>query len=323
MTNAIRPRIIVSQCLEHKACRYNGEVIQNSFVNKLKGYVDFLPVCPELAIGLGVPRAPIRIVSVGGELRLVQPATAMDVSDRMRVFTDTFLESVSDADGFILKSRSPSCGPRDVKVYPDRDKVSAMARTTGFFGGAVMKRFGHLAVEDEGRLNNFNIREHFLTKVYCLARFRAVKAANSMNQLVQFQTSNKFLLLAYHQKELRELGRIVANAEKKPITQVLDAYGQHLYLALQKLPRMSAVINVLLHGLGYFSKQLSPSEKAFFLDTLEKYRQGKVPSSVLLHLIKSWIVRFHEEYLAQQSFFAPYPEAFIEITDSGKGRDLD
>ncbi|MDY7041890.1 MAG: DUF523 domain-containing protein, partial [Chloroflexota bacterium] len=146
-----RPRVIVSKCLGFAPCRYNGVTINDAFVQRLQPHVTFLPVCPEMEIGLGAPRDPVRIVLMEDQLRLMQPATGADLTDRMRAFADTFLDSLTGVDGFLLKTRSPSCGTKDVKVYPGDRKVGSVAKKAGFFGGAVVGRFSHLAVEDEGR----------------------------------------------------------------------------------------------------------------------------------------------------------------------------
>ena len=320
MREFARPVVVSSMCLEFKACRWNGMVIPDPFIRKLKQFAEFRPVCPECEIGLGVPREPVRVVEQDGKRYLMQSDTELDVTDKMVAFTKSHLDGVTDADGFILKGRSPSCGIGDVRIYPRLGKVGAIGRGSGLFGGAVVERFPHLAIENEGRLNNFSIREHFLQRVFLFAAYRAVRAVGTMKALVQFHSENKLLLTAYSQKELKLLGRIVANHEKRPVKQVIDGYHAHLSPAVAKAPRSTSNINVLMHGMGYFSKQLSSQEKAFFLDSLEDYRAGKVPLSVPVALLRSWIVRFNEDYLMQQTFFEPYPVELVEITDSGKGR---
>jgi uncharacterized protein YbbK (DUF523 family) len=191
-------------------------MIRSPIVAKLKEYVDFLSVCAEMEIGLGVPRKPVRIVFDKGEHRLVQPATGRDVTEDMQTFCTDFLDSARDVDGFILKFRSPSCGIKDVKVYPAAGKSGAVEKTSGYFGGAVLNRYLFLPIEDEGRLRNARIKEHFLTKLFTLAAFRRVKSAGSMKDLIKFHTENKYLLMAYSQAELRKLGAIAANKENKP-----------------------------------------------------------------------------------------------------------
>lgn len=322
MRDFVRPVIIASKCLGFAHCRYNGLVVSDDFVKKLKPYVDFTTVCPEVEIGLGIPRDPIRIVAGDPEPRLIQPATGSDMTDKMQEFTESFLDSIHEADGFILKSRSPSCGTRDVKVYPNTEKGMPMSRRSGFFGGAVLERFPHLAVEDEGRLRNFTIREHFLTELFCLSSFREVEGSNLMRELVRFHSQNKLLLMAYDQEKMRVLGKIVANPEKKALAELIREYRLHLSEALSQAPRYTSNINVLMHGMGYFSKEISSNEKAFILDSMEKYRAGRVPLSVPLNVLRSLIVRFEQDYLMQQTFFEPYPEGLVEITDSGKGREL-
>ena len=321
MTDFARPAIVISKCLGFAACRWNGVSLPDEFVNRLQPYVDFTPVCAEVEIGLGVPRDPIRIVSQDGALTLVQPATGKDFTGAMRRFCEGYLSSVGAVDGFVLKSRSPSCGIKDVKVYPGTGKVAADSKTAGFFGGAVLRLFPDLPVEDEGRLTNFKIREHFLTRIFALARLRVVIASGAMRELVAFQAAQKLTLMAYNQTEMRILGRIVANHEKRRFADVAADYETHFRRALAKPARVSSNINVLMHALGYFSDELNAREKAYFLDSLEKYRSERIPVSAITSVLRAWIARFESDYLMGQTFFDPYPEELVEVTDSGKGRE--
>ncbi len=322
MRQFTKPRVVVSKCIEFESCRWNGLKISSEVVQSFMPFIDFRPVCPEYEIGLGIPRDPIRVVPVGDRLGLLQPATGRDVTGEMDAFARTFLDEVGEVEGFILKSRSPSCGIKDVKIYPGIEKQTAVARGVGFFGRAVLDTFPALSIEDEGRLTNFRLREHFLTKLYTITSFRPVKAARKMGRLVSFHTQNKLLLMAYNQKGLKLLGRIVANPEHRPIDVLLDDYEKHLHAALLRPARYTSNINVCMHALGYFSKELTSREKACFLDSLEHYREGKAPLGVCLSLILSWIVRFEEPYLIEQTFFQPYPRELVEIGDSGKGRKM-
>lgn len=315
----VKPVVVVSKCLEFDSCRYNGAMIPDPLVEKLKGHVDFLPVCPEVAIGLGVPRKPIRIVADGKERCLVQPARDLDLTDKMTRFVRDYLDDLGTVDGFILKSRSPTCGINNVKVYRGEKKRPLIDH--GFFGGEVSRRFSGLAVEDEGRLKNFTIREHFLAKLFLLARFRKVKESLDINQLIKFHTYNKFLLMAQNQSRLKMLGNIVANHKHVPIEEVLDNYEHHLHLAFERPPKFSANINVLEHMYSGISENLSKSERDFFHECVDEYRDERVPLSTLNHLLHSWAIRFDDEYLLGQSFLMPYPKDLVSITDSGKGRD--
>jgi len=183
-----KPRIIISKCLTFDKCRYNGEVISDKFVDKIKSYVEFIPVCPEVEIGLGIPREPIRIVEVDGKNTLYQPATGKYFTDKMLSFTESYLKSLNNIDGFILKNRSPSCGPGDVKIFKGFEKSAMAIRGNGFFADEVIRQFPNAAIEDEGRLKNHQLREHFLIKLYTLARFRLIRSSTKMGDLVDFHS---------------------------------------------------------------------------------------------------------------------------------------
>ena len=178
----VKPRVVLSRCLEIEACRYNGQGIRSSVVRLLDPHVDYVPVCPEVEIGLGVPRDPIRVERAGdgegatldsehGPLRLVQPSTERDLTERMLGFSESFADTTGEVDGLLLKSRSPSCGIQDVKVYAGEAPVTG--RGTGLFAAVMRDRYPHTAMEDEGRLTNAEIRHHWLTRVWASARLRA------------------------------------------------------------------------------------------------------------------------------------------------------
>jgi len=313
-----KPIIVASKCLGFESCRYNGGIQNDEFIKRLNNFVEFVTVCPEVAIGLSTPRDPIRIVQNNGELSLIQPKTGKDVSKAMYEFSSEFITSLGEVDGFILKSRSPSCGIKDVKIYPGTEKGGGSAKGKGFFASVAQEKLSHLAIEDEGRLKDFNIREHFLTKVFTLSEFRKIKNEKSIKNLIDFHSKNKLLFMAYSQKHLKYLGNVVGNNDKKSDDEVFTLYSEVLYQLLSRAPRYTSRINVLMKAMGYFSDKLSHNEKAFLLDTIERYRLGNVTFSVPLYVLKSHVVRFNEERLLNQSFFMPYPEELIEMRDSGK-----
>ena len=177
----VKPKVVVSKCLTFAKCRYNGDVINDDFIEELKSFVDFEPVCPEVEIGLGVPRKALRLVKKDKGIKLIQPANDRDVTQEMKEFATDYLDSLAGVDGFILKNRSPSCGTRDSKVY-DTNGVPSM-KDSGIFGGIVKEQYPRKAVTNEGRLKNFELREHFLTKLYTLAEFHQLKVEPSMSKL--------------------------------------------------------------------------------------------------------------------------------------------
>ncbi len=311
-----RPVIVLSHCLADRACRYNGQALNDPIVGMLDGFVTFKPVCPEVAIGLGVPRQPIQMVDSDDGPRLVQPATGLDVTEKMHAFSKRFLKALGPVDGFLIKGRSPSCGPSNVRIYASV-KGRVAGKGPGLFAAAMIERFPAMAIEEEGRLYDFSIRDHFLTRVFSRARLRAVR---SMAALVKFQAAHKLLLLAHNQEALRRLGRIVANHEKLRFPEVLERYGEEFDRALAKPARASSRINVFEHAFGYFSKDLAPAEKRHFHQLISRYRASRVPPSAVTTLLRSWVERFETSYLADQILFEPYPEDLVSLLDSGKGR---
>jgi uncharacterized protein YbgA (DUF1722 family)/uncharacterized protein YbbK (DUF523 family) len=313
MRTFVKPRIIISKCIEFDFCRFNGQIIRSEIVSKLKSHVEFLPVCPEIEIGLGVPRDPIRIIEKQMKKYLVQPNTGRDVSEEMSSFAQRFCSTQKNIDGFLLKSQSPSCGTRDVKIYPAMLHSAAIRREAGYFGGYVLQQFPFLAVEDEMRLLNPVIREHYLTKIFTFARFRKIKEQADLQQLLQFHTENKFLLMGYSQKELRILGNILANQKKQPLSAVFSDYEAHLFSAFLKAPRYTSQINVLNHVFGYISQDLSDSEKKFYISLIQKFRNDQISFSVPVNLVRSWAIRFKQPYLLPQTFFQPYPDDLLDV----------
>lgn len=317
------PVVLVSKCLGFDACRWNGDILHDDFVQKLEPFVEYRPVCPECEIGLGVPRHPIRLVQPGnqGPVRLFQPATEREVTTEMNDFASGFCDRLDDFDGILLKSRSPSCGPNDVPVYHDTGKGSRVGKASGSFAAVIAERFPTVPTEDEGRLKNFTIREHYLIRLFALAELRGLESRGQMRELVSFHSRMKYLLMAFNQTALRELGRIVANHGKLPVAEVFPTYRHRLQEALATAPPYTNRINALQHAYGHVSKKLDPAERQYFLDILEEYRRGGLPMSVPVSLIKAWALRFEDNYLLAQKLLCPYPDALVEITDSGKGRN--
>jgi len=324
MRDFARPNAVISKCITFASVRYDAQIVTSDFVEKLKSHVNFIPVCPEVEIGLGVPREPIRIVLVNGKRRLIQPATGYDFTEKMERFAESFLNSLEKVDGFILKRGSPSSGFKNVKIYAKTEKSAPVGKGPGFFGGEVLQKFPHLAVEDELRLINLRIREHFLTKLFTLASFRTVKESGKIRELVRFQSENKYLFTAYSQKELRILGKIVANQEEKSLGEMLNDYEIHLHFALDRTPSVGSYVNVMHKIMGYFSNQLSKDEKSFFLDSVEKYKRGRLPLSANLSILRAWIIRFKQNYLSAQSLLEPFPEQLAELESVfGEGSEKD
>lgn len=313
-----KPTIVVSRCLGFCKCRYNGDVIADDFVQELKEHVNYITVCPEADIGLGIPRNPLRLVLEHEKVELYQPAEEKVWTKEMQQYAEAFFESPGRIHGFILKGRSPSCGIKDVKIYIGKEKAAGSAKGVGLFASYALKLYPYLPIEEEGRLTNYAIREHFLTKLYTFFRFQKVKDSNSMRELVKFHSDHKYLLLAYNQNQSKILGKIVANHEKRTFQEITDDYELHLGQAFARLPGRNNYINAFMHVFGYFSDALTGREKEFMLDRFQKYKEDKIHISVVLNLLRTYVIKYNQEYLLDQVIWEAYPEALLDISDSGK-----
>ncbi|EOC99278.1 YbgA family protein [Caldisalinibacter kiritimatiensis] len=323
MKNFYKPNIVLSGCLEHLHSRYDGKMINNDFIKKLSFHVNFIIICPEIEIGLPTPRQALRLIrNDQNEERLVFSKTGEDITDKMVSFSISFLDNISkeEIDGFIVKSHSPTCGYNDSKIYKAHGKAPIIPqKTSGLFTKTIMEKYPDTTIESDGRLTNFNIREQFLTRIFTNSYFRKIKEERSMEALIKFHSENKYLLMAYSPYDLKTLGKIVANHERKSIDEILNKYHYYLNKALSKELKRNRNVNMLEHLFGYFKKEISKNEKNYFLEVLDDYINKKVPFSVPLTIINSWVVRFKNEYLSKQRIFEPFPKDLIEVTDSGKG----
>lgn len=323
MRKFARPQILISKCIEFDHCRYDGSMIPSKIVKDLKEFVDFIPLCPEMGIGLPSPRESLRLIGTEEERKLVNSNTGEDFTEKMTDFSQKFLiNSTGDIDGAILKSKSPSCGFRDVKVYKSHGKVTSLGKHgKGIFGVEVLKNHRNLPVEDEARLADFTIRENFLTKIFAIAEFNEIFKDKKIKDLIDYHSRNKYLLMTYNQSQLRVLGGIIAKFDKKNTEEIFAEYKENLLKAFANNPSYKTKINMLFHIFGYFSDGLNDEEKVFFLDNLENYRNSKVPFSVPLSVLYSWSIRFNQEYLKNQRIFKAFPPSLMNVTDSGKGRE--
>ena len=317
-----RPRILLSQCLELEACRHDGAKIGDPFVRRLLDHVDVVPVCPEVEIGLGIPRPTIRLVDADGATTLRQPSTEADLTARMQRFSSRFLDALGPIDGYILKAGSPSCGTKDVKVYGGLARAPALRKEPGMFAAEVIRRFESFPIEDEGRLRNYPIRAHFLSRLYANADLRQTLAEPSMSALVDFQARYKHVLMTTDQQGARELGQIVANADNLGVAEVADLYARTLRRVLAKPPSRKAHINTLTHMYGHFKKLLPEAEKHEFLRILDEVRDQHLAVVTATTIIRTWSARYEYQYFADQAYLEPYPRELQLMRDSGKGLEF-
>jgi uncharacterized protein YbbK (DUF523 family)/uncharacterized protein YbgA (DUF1722 family) len=304
----IKPKILLSKCIELESCRFNGQFISDDFVRELKKYVEIVPICPEVAIGLGIPRDPVSIYEDKETKKrfLIQKRTEKNLTKEIEDFSKNFVNSIKDIDGAILKSKSPSCGLKDARIR-DLETEMPISNSSGFFAKEVINKFSHLVLEDEKRLTNSKIREDFLIKLFLFARLRETVNKNNYSSLEVFHRKNKFIIMMYSQINLKKLGNILANHDKRNILDLNKNYLNLFYKTFQRQPKKSNIVNTLNHIYGYFKKNLSTDEKNFFFNNLELYIDDRIPLISIIYLLKSWAIRFKENYILEQYFFDPYP----------------
>lgn len=306
-------RIGISTCLLGESVRYDGGHKHDAFLTETVGkFVRFVSVCPEVEMGLGVPRKTLRLEQHGkgdGSVRLVEPDTATDRTEMMERFAARKLRALEDADlsGYVLKSKSPSCGMERVKLYrgamPTKDGV-------GLFAKALLERFPHLPVEEDGRLHDPLLRENFFERVFAYRRLKTLASGRfSVGRLVAFHAAEKLLLLAHDPESYRSLGRVVANAKKTP--DVLERYRAAFLAAMAKKATRGRHVNVLQHMAGYFKDSSPTEEKQELAQTIADYRAGLVPLIVPITLLRHLVKRHGVSYLASQSYLNPHPKELM------------
>ena len=273
-----KPIVVVSKCLEFEACRYNGERISSSFIERLEPHVRFRQVCPEVEIGLGTPRDPIRLYAQGEKKHLYQPGTRKHLSRKMNAFSRRFLASLEEVDGFILKAKSPSCAITDAKIFPAPASTGHIAQGAGLFAGAALEAFGSRAFVDEAGLNDRQVRAGFLTKIFTLADFREIKKSGRAARLARYHAENKLLFLTYHQETMREMGRIVANHENHAFGEVASSYEDALSRLLSHTPARASYVNALAHAMGAFFRKNQPGRKESLSRYARRIPRGKNPA---------------------------------------------
>jgi uncharacterized protein YbgA (DUF1722 family)/uncharacterized protein YbbK (DUF523 family) len=288
--------------------RFNGGHKRDRYVTDvLSDYFDFVPVCPEVAIGLGVPRPPIRLVGTPQEPRVVFVEDGdREVTQQLADYGREVSQGFTDISGFILKSRSPSCGMERVKVYDANGIPSATG--SGIFARELMRRRPLLPVEEEGRLNDQGLRGSFLEQVFAYHRWQALAAEGiTPAGLVRFHTEHKFLLMAHDQEAMRRLGRMVARAGTDPLEELAAGYITGVMEALRRPARRSAQTNVLQHIAGYLSDALDAGDRQELAETIDAYRRHELPIIAPLTLLRHHLRRLPDAHLERQRYLEPRP----------------
>lgn len=316
----------LSACLAGQPVRYNGGHSQSRLcLQTLNSYFHFSTFCPEVSAGFGTPRPTMRLT---GDPQ--QPDLIYSDGDDSRPLTHQLvsgfegeMERFRKLDGYILMKNSPSCGLERVKVY-QANGYPHTEKGKGVFARALQKKYPQLPLEEEGRLHDPNLLENFILRVYAHHRFRnTVQSQPTIKSLIRFHSRYKYLIMAHNQQAYRQLGRLVANTEKRSADLVIALYFEQFMDALSVPARRAGHCNVLQHLLGYLKKSVPSSARQDIVATILRYREGKLPLitpiTLLLHYIeqqasfdKSEINRSEQlhlqDYLQSQYYWHPYPD---------------
>ncbi len=302
-------RLGISSCLLGEKVRFDGSHKLDRFLTDTLGrYVEYVPVCPEVEVGLPTPRETLRLVGKPDEQRLVFSKSGEDITEMMTSWAQKRVKQLEKEDlcGFVFKSKSPSSGMERVRLY-DRNGVPNKTGV-GLFAKVFMEHFPLLPVEEEGRLHDPRLRENFIEIIFTLKRWReSLAKGKTAKNLIDYHTRHKLLIMAHSPDIYRQMGKLVARSGE------LDAdilYREYLALLMKGLRlRTTAAkhVNVLQHILGYFKKQLSADEKQEVIAVIESFRARQVPLVVPLTLLNHFVRKYDQPYLQQQVYLNPHP----------------
>ena len=299
----------ISTCLLGENVRYNGGHALNRFLRDTLGkYVHYVPVCPEVECGFGIPRETFRLVGDPKQPRLVTSHTDVDHTDRMEAWARKRVAELEMEDicGFIFKSDSPSSGMERVKVYDDKGVLRKIG--VGVFARVFMEHFPLTPAEEDGRLHDPLLRENFIERIFTYRRYREViEEKKQIGNLAEFHTRNKLLLMAHSPKHLEQMGHLVAHAKRLSKKEFIAEYEKLLMEAMSLKSSTAKHTNVLHHIMGYFKKNLSTDEKRELLEVVDEYRQGLIPLIVPVTLMNHYVRKYDEAYLQGQVYLNPHP----------------
>ncbi len=304
-------RIGISACLLGEKVRFDGGHKHDGYITLTLGrHFHWVPVCPEVELGLGTPRETMRLEQgADNEVRMVTTKTRRDITEPMRHYGRERVKQLEteELSGYILKSDSPSCGVWRVRVYAETGMPARSGR--GLFAQALAQRYPFLPIEEEGRLCDPRLRENWIERVFAYHRIHEFWSSRwTVPALVAFHTAHKLSILAHSPAAFREMGRLVAGARELPRAELRQEYHARFMRAHEVLATRGRHANVLQHMAGYFKKQLDEGSRQELSDLIHDYRRGEVPLIVPVTLLKHYVRRFEEPYLALQIYLNPHPK---------------
>jgi uncharacterized protein YbgA (DUF1722 family)/uncharacterized protein YbbK (DUF523 family) len=303
----------VSRCLLGDEVRFDGGHKRDHFLTDvLSRHVEWVPICPEVEAGLGTPREAMQLVGDPRQPRLVTIKSGNDRTEAVETVTERRMKDLKELDvsGYVFKKNSPSCGIDHVRVYTRRGMVTH--RGIGIFARSFLESYPLVPVEEEGRLCDPVLRENFIERVFCYRRYQDLLANGVTRQaLVRFHTIHKYLLLSHGQQHYEALGCLIGHAPRYRPMDLATTYGARFMKALAVKATVRKHVNVLLHILAYFKKQLATHEKAEMMGVIEDYHRGLTPLIVPLTLIRHYVRMFDVAYIRDQVYLNPHPKELM------------
>ena len=294
--------------------RYDGSHKRDAFLTVTLGrFVEWVPVCPELEIGMGVPREAIRLVASadgvpsGSErVRLLGVERGTDWTARMTGFSLERVQELSSLElcGYVLKQDSPSCGMDRVPV------AGSSRRGRGLFAEALLTALPDLPVEEEGRLSDPAVRENFVERLFAYRRVRTLFSGRwTVGGLVRFHTAHKLQLLSHSRAGYTALGGLVAGAGTTKVRELAVVYERMFMRTLARLATPGRHTDVMMHIVGHLKQSIDVADRDELLGSIEDYRNRLVPLVVPITLIRHHVRRLGVHFLREQVYLDPHPRA--------------
>ncbi len=299
----------ISACLIGEKVRFDASNKPSNFcIHELGKYVTYKAYCPEVAIGLPIPRPTIRLIKEDDVIKVARPDGSGDVTEALKGYGKKIAALTHEMSGYVFCAKSPSCGMERVKIYtPTGDPL--IADGIGAFAREIMEANPLLPCEENGRLNDAVIRENFVARVFAYRDWQLlVKSGISKHKLTTFHSRYKYTVMSHDLIAYKKLGQLLARADLT-VEVMAEQYIAGLMAALKINATRKKHANTLSHIQGYFSKHLSPSQRKELTEQIAAYRSGVMPLMVPLTLVKHYLLEHPEEYLAKQVYLNPYPEA--------------
>ena len=304
-----QPIIGISACVMGESVRFDTSHKKSDFCMRDFGkHVSYEGVCPEMAIGMGTPRKPIRQIARPQGIVVSYPDGEGDVTQALQTFSDKKSQDMSHLSGFIFCKKSPSCGMERVKVYYEHGK-GCEYNGIGVFARTVMENNPLLPCEEDGRLNDMKLRENFIIRVFTYRAWQDMVATGvTKHKLTTFHSKYKYLVMSHHLESYKALGKLLGQSAL-PVEELANEYIAGLMKALAHMANRKSHANTLFHLQGYFKKVLDKVQKAELVEQIEAYRQGLIPLLVPLTLINHYLRASNDQqYLASQVYLSPYPD---------------